>query len=196
MAAPAAALPIPADQSTFSDTYRQFLAQQQQMSPQPYVQQAFVPGGQPAYAWPVPAQAQAAYPGMAAEPAAATASPLGQAGGEPAAVVRFATGGRQLSSEDRRMVRRLAEQARRDGGWVRVVGHASQRTGNMSYERHKQVNFDLSIDRAEAVAAELRKAGVPPERIIVQAMGDSQPRFFEFMPNGEAQNRRAEIFIE
>jgi len=37
---------------------------------------------------------------------------------------------------------------------------------------------------------------VPRENIIVEAKGDEDPVFFEFMPNGEAYNRRVEIYLQ
>ena len=47
-----------------------------------------------------------------------------------------------------------------------------------------------------AVAAEFRRAGFPAERLIVDAVGDTQPVYAEVMPRAEAGNRRAELFIE
>ncbi len=79
---------------------------------------------------------------------------------------------------------------------VRVVGHASRRTGDMSYGRHIAANFNVSIDRANAVARELTRLGVEPSRLLVEAVGDSQPRYHESMPSGESENRRVEIFLE
>jgi len=45
------------------------------------------------------------------------------------------------------------------------------------------------------VAQALIKAGVPADRVQIEAVGDSQPIFYESMPKGEAGNRRAEIFV-
>ena len=46
---------------------------------------------------------------------------------------------------------------------IYVVGHASQRTVNMDYAKHKLVNFGVSLDRANRVANELRRRGVSSE---------------------------------
>jgi len=46
------------------------------------------------------------------------------------------------------------------------------------------------------VARALRQAGVPAQRLVVEAVGDAQPVYYEFMPNGEAENRRVEVFVE
>jgi flagellar motor protein MotB len=32
--------------------------------------------------------------------------------------------------------------------------------------------------------------------VLVEAVGDSQPVYYESMPQGEAGNRRAEIFLQ
>jgi outer membrane protein OmpA-like peptidoglycan-associated protein len=77
-----------------------------------------------------------------------------------------------------------------------VVGHASSRTGNMPVEKHLETIFDKSQARANAVAQELIHDGVPASRVLVDAVGDSQPIFYESMPQGEEGNRRAEIFVQ
>ena len=46
------------------------------------------------------------------------------------------------------------------------------------------------------MAQQLARAGVNPQNILVEAVGDNQPIYYEFMPNGEAENRRVEIFLE
>jgi outer membrane protein OmpA-like peptidoglycan-associated protein len=78
---------------------------------------------------------------------------------------------------------------------VEIVGHASSRTRNMDPFEHKLVNFEMSLQRANAVAEALINAGAPSERISVLAVGDSQPLSSEAMPAGEAENRRAEIYL-
>jgi flagellar motor protein MotB len=115
--------------------------------------------------------------------------------GGPAATITFPHGGAALGGDDLAVIRRVAEAAR-GGGVVRVVGHASQHTRNMSMEQHRLANFNVSFERAQAVARALRQAGIDPHRLIVEAVGDSEPRYYEFMPNGEAENRRVEIFLE
>jgi outer membrane protein OmpA-like peptidoglycan-associated protein len=81
-------------------------------------------------------------------------------------------------------------------GTVKVIGHASSRTANMSVERHLEVIFQKSQARANAVAQALIKAGVPADKVQIEAVGDSQPIFYESMPKGEDGNRRAEIFVQ
>ena len=58
------------------------------------------------------------------------------------------------------------------------------------------VNFDISFKRARAVADELIRHGVPPAKLEVIARSDSVSVYQEWMPSGEAGNRRAEVFID
>ena len=110
-------------------------------------------------------------------------------------LIRFDHGSTRISGEEKIMLRNLANQVMKSGKIVYVVGHASQRTIDMDYAKHKLINFSVSLDRANSVANELRRRGVSSEKLIVQAKGDNEPLYFEYMPNGEAQNRRVEIFI-
>lgn len=102
-----------------------------------------------------------------------------------------------LSAKAKSEVRTAAQnfQSRGGQGFVRVVGHASSRTGNMPLERHLQFIFERSQERATAVARELIHDGVPAAKVLVEAVGDSQPVYYESMPKGEDGNRRAEIFM-
>ena len=120
------------------------------------------------------------------------------AGMPPAAVVMFPGDGTRLTAAGRERVRAaVAEfQSRGGTGFIKVIGHASSRTANMPVEKHLVAIFDKSQQRANAVAAEIIRDGVPASRVLVEAVGDSQPVYYESMPQGEEGNRRAEIFIQ
>lgn len=134
--------------------------------------------------------------------AAAPAGPLrfvlpaaeGRAG--LARTIRFPRGSATVPEEDWLALAALAERAARSGATVRVVGHSSRRTREMDPIEHAMVNFGMSLRRANAVAAALVESGLPPDRLVVDAAGDTQPVASEAMPSGEARNRRAEIFVE
>lgn len=113
--------------------------------------------------------------------------------GNAAAVVRFKAGSANLTSAGRRQLREVAGMFRQRGGAIRVEGHASSRTRNMDPVQHHLVNFNVSLNRANAVAAELVRQGVPAQSVFVAAMSDSQPLFYEVMPAGDAGNQRVEI---
>jgi len=120
------------------------------------------------------------------------------AGLPPAAVVMFPGDGTALTAAGRAQVRMAVEafQQRGGTGFIKVVGHSSSRTPNMTVEKHLVAIFAKSQARANAVAAEIIKEGVPASRVLVEAVGDSQPVYYESMPQGEDGNRRAEIFLQ
>ena len=101
-----------------------------------------------------------------------------------------------LSSAARTQIKAVADAYKSNGGTIRVVGHASQRTKEMAFDVHLRVNFRVSANRAGAVASELMRLGVDPAALIIDAVGDAQPMFLEAMPSGEARNRRVEIFVQ
>ncbi|MGA7712831.1 MAG: OmpA family protein [Rhizomicrobium sp.] len=130
-----------------------------------------------------------------------TASPsvYASAQGLPATAVVFFPGDTTfLSAEGRAQVQAALQQYKEHGGqgYIRVVGHSSSRTPNMSVEQHLQIIFEKSQQRANAVAQELIRQGVPADKVLVEAVGDSQPVYYESMPKGEDGNRRAEIFLQ
>jgi outer membrane protein OmpA-like peptidoglycan-associated protein len=116
----------------------------------------------------------------------------------PTAVVMFPNDGTALDAAGRAQVRAAvtAYQQRGGTGFIKVVGHSSSRTSNMPVEKHLVAIFAKSQARANAVAKEIIRDGVPANKVLVEAVGDSQPVYYESMPQGEAGNRRAEIFIQ
>jgi len=116
----------------------------------------------------------------------------------PSAIIYFPGDTTNLPAAARVKVRDAAAafQAGGGAGTIKVIGHASSRTANMPVERHLEVIFQKSQARANAVAQALIKAGVPADRVQIEAVGDSQPIFYESMPKGEDGNRRAEIFVQ
>lgn len=120
------------------------------------------------------------------------------AGMPPASVVFFPGDITVLNVEARKAVRTAAADflARGGQGYIRVVGHSASRTPNMPVLRHLELIFRKSQERAVAVAHELIKDGVPAKQVLINAVGDSQPVYYESMPKGEDGNRRAEIFFQ
>lgn len=135
---------------------------------------------------------------MAAVSGASAAIAAMNGGVAPTAVIYFPGDGTGLSSAARAEVRTAVASFRANGGQgsIRVVGHASSRTANMPVEKHLETIFDKSQARANAVAQELIHDGVPASRVLIDAVGDSQPIYYESMPEGEDGNRRAEIFVQ
>jgi outer membrane protein OmpA-like peptidoglycan-associated protein len=131
--------------------------------------------------------------GSMASPAAFTAG--SNAGSH--AVVFFPRDAAVLGPKAREQVAATARAylAAQGTGFVRIVGHSSSRTADMPLAQHLEVVFQHSQDFATAVAQELIRDGIPADKVLVEAVGDSQPVYFESMPQGEAGNRRAEIFL-
>lgn len=122
-------------------------------------------------------------------------NPVAGGGSYQAGIIRFTNGSSRLSASDRGVVHELVPLIREYNASVKIVGHASSRTRNMDPSEHKLINFEVSLKRANAVAEALISAGAPSDRISVVAVGDSQPLSSEAMPAGEAENRRAEIYL-
>lgn len=118
------------------------------------------------------------------------------AGGQLAAIIFFGHGSADLDAGDRKVLGDLAALQQQRGGRLRIVGHSSSRTRNTTPDEHQVANFDMSMARAESVTEELVALGVPAEAVQTEAVGDAEPVYHEFMPSGEAGNRRVEIFLE
>jgi len=112
------------------------------------------------------------------------------------ASILFTNGSSKLSQRDRQILGDIAQIQRESGGRpLVVVGHASSRTRDMKSLKHRHVNLRLSQNRANIVAGALRRLGIPGQSVQAQAVGDTQPVYYEVMPSGEAGNRRADIYI-
>ena len=118
--------------------------------------------------------------------------------GSPQAVVLFPGDGTAVTAAARAQIRAAVKIFKQRGGsgYIKVVGHSSSRTANMPVEKHLMEIFAKSQARANSVAREIIRDGVPASHVLVEAVGDSQPVYYESMPQGEAGNRRAEIFIQ
>ncbi|WP_430437434.1 OmpA family protein [Oceanibaculum nanhaiense] len=113
-----------------------------------------------------------------------------------AATILFGHGSTALDPSERETLRKIAAEYRKTGGTLRIIGHASSRTTDMRPLQHQLANFQVSVSRAETVAQELARLGVPARVMQVAGVGDSQPVYYEVMPAGETGNRRVEIFVD
>ena len=118
------------------------------------------------------------------------------AGSFQVATIQFGNGSANLTGEDIRILKEVLNIHQQQGGVIRIVGHASSRTRDMSPDQHLRVNHSVSLGRADKVARQLLKLGMPGEKLFVGGVSDSQPLYQEVMPSGEAGNRRTEIFVD
>jgi outer membrane protein OmpA-like peptidoglycan-associated protein len=130
--------------------------------------------------------------------APAYALPMGAApvAGQPVAVIFFTESSSAISDRAQWVLRNVYLLQQQQGGRLRLVGNASLHTVTMDPQRHDQVNYRISQARANAVARTLISMGVPQGSIGVSAQGSQAPIFYEFMPTGEAANRRVEIYLD
>lgn len=112
------------------------------------------------------------------------------------ATIQFGHGSSQLTARDRKVLRQVVALQKQYGGSLRVIGHASSRTANMTMDKHQMVNFTTSAQRADVVAGALAGMGIPMAQIHAVAVSDNEPVYLEVMPSGEAGNRRAEIYLD
>ncbi len=168
------------------------------------VQVPSVPAVVPAPAPPIPKSTRATTeiarpaPGaaVATQQAAATPAAVRPRTSELAGIIYFAHGSDSLNANDKNVLRDIVAISRERNARIRVIGHASARTGTVDPVEHRVANLEVSQRRAEAVTVALVRMGMTRDRIRTEARADSLPVYHEFMPTGEAGNRRAEIFLE
>jgi outer membrane protein OmpA-like peptidoglycan-associated protein len=135
----------------------------------------------PAPQAPAPARAPAQ---VASLPPAAPAPAAARNAAAPVAQITFASNSTRLSAADQRTLDEVVPMQQRSGGAVRVVGYAPEGRGGVAQQL---ASFKMALDRANAVAAALREAGVEPNRILVEAAPPT--------PETGVMAQRAEIFL-
>jgi len=136
-------------------------------------------------------------PGAAAK-VAAVAPPGAPPTGAPVqvAVIQFGPMSSELNGKDQSVLARVAQVQRSNGGKVRIVAHSAQDAAGSSPDALARDNFEVSRQRALAVANQLMRLGVPANRIAAEAASDEEPAYETNTARGIAANRRAEIFVE
>jgi len=103
--------------------------------------------------------------------------------------IYFKSGGTEIEPSSRGEIdEMLAEVRRRPGVDATVAGHADRKASN-------QRNAIISKQRAYKVRDQLVKAGVPFERIEIDAYGESQPAVPTPDNVAEPRNRRVEVTV-
>ncbi|NRB64729.1 MAG: OmpA family protein [Saprospiraceae bacterium] len=96
--------------------------------------------------------------------------------------------------------------ARLDRNGRSAIGQIAQALANLPYirimvEGHTDnqgdpaQNWELSLDRALAVARELQQQGVGPDQLVVAGRGEYAPKSTNTTENGRALNRRTDIIL-
>ena len=88
---------------------------------------------------------------------------------------------------------RVAATLDKEPGHIKIVGHTD--TTPIRTVRFPS-NFELSVERAKAVAAVLKRGLADSNRVDIEGKGPDVPIGSNATPEGRAKNRRVEIFIE
>jgi type VI secretion system protein ImpK len=105
----------------------------------------------------------------------------------------FASGQATILDGFKPVALRVAATLDKEPGRIRVVGH----TDNTPIRTVRfPSNFELSVERAKAVAAALKPGLADDARVDVEGKGADAPIAGNGTPEGRAKNRRVEIFIE
>jgi len=116
--------------------------------------------------------------------------------GTLAGLVFFDNGSTELKPKARDVLRAVAALQHERGGVLRLIGNASSATNAGNPADAAEINRRISLRRAEAAAAELRRLGLEEDQIQVSSRGAEAPAYDEGSPGGEAGNRRVEIYLE
>jgi outer membrane protein OmpA-like peptidoglycan-associated protein len=100
----------------------------------------------------------------------------------PVAEIRFAADSTNLSAEDRRTIGKVVPLYQQNPGRIRIIGYAGAGGGAA-----EQLNsFRAALDRAQAVAYALTQAGIPSDKIAVEAAPSAS----------NTPENRAEVLLE
>lgn len=117
----------------------------------------------------------------AADPGKGGAKPPAR-GGTPVAEIKFGTDSTTLTDHDRQTLETVLPVYQQNPGKVRVIGYAGAGSGAVE----QLDSYRAALDRAQAVASALTKAGIPADKIQVEAA-----------PQGENSGEsRAEVLLE
>lgn len=125
---------------------------------------------------------------MPAPPIVPPVQPTAVAGfmpGQPTAI-RFGENSNRLTNEHRTQIAATAEQWRSRRGTIRVIAQSSDGAATRPGDQ-MLASFRIASERAEAVAAELRRLGIPANMIHVESRTGA-------LPGGQAA-RQVEIFL-
>jgi len=135
---------------------------------------------------------------LQSQPVAAPSVYADAAGLPPQTSVFFTRDTTILNADAKAQVQSAAQAftSRGNTGYVRVVGYSSSNSTKLTASRRMEWNLERSQARANAVARELIKDGVPADRVLVEARGDPQGAPYVTPPAGDDGGHRADIYIQ
>jgi type VI secretion system protein ImpK len=108
-------------------------------------------------------------------------------------LVLFESGRATVLDAFKPVAARVAATLDKEPKHIKIVGHTDNTPINTV---RFSSNFELSVERAKAVAAVLKQGLTDPGRIDIEGKGSDAPIASNATPEGRAKNRRVEIFIE
>jgi type VI secretion system protein ImpK len=108
-------------------------------------------------------------------------------------LVLFESGKATVLDAFKPVAARVAATLDKEPKHIKIVGHTDNTP--ISTVRFPS-NFELSVERAKAVAAVLKQGLTDPARVEIEGKGPDAPIASNATPEGRARNRRVEIFIE
>jgi type VI secretion system protein ImpK len=108
-------------------------------------------------------------------------------------LVLFAPGEATVLEAFKPVAARVATTLDKEPGHIKIVGHTDS---SPIHTVRFPSNFELSVERAKAVAAVLKLGLANPSRVDIEGKGPDVPIASNSTPEGRARNRRVEIFIE
>jgi type VI secretion system protein ImpK len=103
----------------------------------------------------------------------------------------FASGGTTLLPAQQALIERLSRLLREIPGRIMIIGY----TDDQPPLPGAPSNWQLSVTRANNIAALLRTEDDPPGRFLIQGRGDAEPVATNTTPAGRARNRRVAITL-
>jgi type VI secretion system protein ImpK len=104
----------------------------------------------------------------------------------------FAAGKATVLESFQPIAAKIADTLEKEPGYIKVIGH----TDNTPIKTVRfPSNYELSVERAQAVADILKPRLSRPERLRVEGKGADSPVVPNTTPEGKARNRRVEIMI-
>jgi type VI secretion system protein ImpK len=91
------------------------------------------------------------------------------------------------------VAKRIGEIIEKEPGPLRIVGHTDNVALNAA--NRFQSNFNLSVERAKAVAALVQPLLTQPDRLAVDGKGPDNPIASNATAEGRAKNRRVEVLV-
>ncbi len=108
--------------------------------------------------------------------------------------ILFESGQARVLPQFQQIANQLAEVVNEQAGPVRIVGHTDNQP--LSPLNRFKDNQQLSVERANAVAALIQPKLSDPARVEVYGKGPDEPIAPNTAPEGRAQNRRVEVLIK